>query len=754
MPHARVPFQRLVPTARPLSLLAGLLFVALVATVVSLPPQNAVAAAAGPAVAAAVNPPPNVLLVSTDDQAATDMRFMPFTRKYFANNGVTFDDAVSPFPLCCPARATILTGQLSHNHHVLTNRAPYGGYEAFVANGNEDTTLPTWLQTAGYQTMFVGKYLNGYGEKEYLKRWPTGWSHWNGLAGKGVYSFYDFELARDGVITPYPNGYNTTVFGQITRSFIQRSARGTQPFFIWESDLAPHGGCQRVRTRPGCAWGPPKPARSDRDAFRKLQLNSSGDESFNERVVVDKPRHVRDTRAWNRAKLGRMTSYLRQRARSLLAVDRSFRATVGKLRQLGELDDTLVVFTSDNGFLIGEHRWHGKTLPYEPSLRVPLMMSGPGIPAGVRSDETVALVDIAATIARATGATPTVEQDGRPLQPVANGTAQGYGALSIEAGPLKAADYPTWFYHGVRTKRYKYVVYPGLGEFELYDRRTDPDETTNVAYRPAYRETRAALAAKLRQLNSCAGEGCLGVSGGGVPRPEPEPYLDSGATVHPDELGSVGRARQVVTVTAPSWRTGRGRLTAWVRHRRTWTVARGPFAVRLGSHGMVQGPRRRQGAGETPAGTFTPKNAFGLRPPVKTQLPYRKVDRDDYWVFDPKEPATYNVEQPGRSPRATWRKRYSVRWAAEAKRFPRAILMDYNLPHRVTSSREFGERRSAAPADVRKGSFVLHAGRTLGNNGWVSMGARKLTWLLRWTRTGGDGARFVVGTPRYLRGRL
>jgi N-acetylglucosamine-6-sulfatase len=122
-----VPFQRLVPTARPLSLLAGLLFVALVATVVSLPPQNAVAAAAGPAVAAAVNPPPNVLLVSTDDQAATDMRFMPFTRKYFANNGVTFDDAVSPFPLCCPARATILTGQLSHNHHVLTNRAPYGG---------------------------------------------------------------------------------------------------------------------------------------------------------------------------------------------------------------------------------------------------------------------------------------------------------------------------------------------------------------------------------------------------------------------------------------------------------------------------------------------------------------------------------------------------------------------------------------------------------------------------------------------------
>jgi hypothetical protein len=175
----------------------------------------------------------------------------------------------------------------------------------------------------------------------------------------------------------------------------------------------------------------------------------------------------------------------------------------------------------------------------------------------------------------------------------------------------------------------------------------------------------------------------------------------------------------------------------------------------MGSHGMVQEPRRRQGTGETPAGTFTPQKAFGLRPPVKTQLPYRKVDRKDYWVFDPRDPKTYNIEQSGRGSEATWRAGYSVRWAADAKRFPRAILMDYNLPRRVRTASEFGgERRSAAPADVRKGSLLLHAGRRLGNNGWVSMGARKLTWLLRWTRPGAAGARFVVGTPSYLLGRL
>ena len=753
MLHARVLGESRVPASRRLSLLAGLLLVGLVATVVSLPPQSATAAPSGP-VTSAVNPKPNVLLVSTDDQAATDMRFMPFTRRYFARNGVTFTDAISPFPLCCPARATILTGQLSHNHHVLTNLAPHGGYESFVSHGDEATTMPTWLQTAGYQTMFVGKYLNGYGEGAYRSRWPTGWSQWNGLSGAGIYSYYGFHLLRDRVLTSYPNGYNTTVFGQITRSFIQRSTRAQQPFFVWESNLAPHGGCQLRPGRRGCHWGPPAPARQDSHAFSRLRLNGTDDASFNERVVVDKPDEIRDTSIWDRAKLAKATHYNRDRARSLLEVDRSFKATIGKLERLGQLDNTLVIFTSDNGFLIGQHRWQGKTLPYEPSLRVPLMMSGPGIPAGVRSDESVALTDIASTVARAAGATPTVEQDGQPLQPVAQGTAPGYGAQTIEAGPLKPKDWPTWFYHGVRTKRYKYLVYPGFKEFELYDLRKDPDETTNVAYRPAYRKTRAALAAKLRVLSTCAGVSCRDVSGGGVPRPAPEPYLDSGATVHPDELGSVGTARQVVTITAPNWHTGRGQLTAWVRHRRTWTVARGPFPVQLGSNGLIPQRRRRQETGETPAGTFTPSEAFGLRPPVKTQLPYRKVDDNDYWVFDPREPKTYNVNEPRRSPTATWRKRYSVRWGTDARRFSRGLLMDYNLPTGVIRSRQLGELRSAAPADVRKGSFVRHAGKRLGEHGWVSMDAQRLTWLLRWTRTGTEGARFVVGTPDYLRGRL
>jgi N-acetylglucosamine-6-sulfatase len=750
--HARMPLRRPELERRALRVLAVLVLLTLAATALSLPPGTA--SAIEPRAALAPGEQPNVVLISTDDQATTDMRFMPFTRRYFAQKGVTFTDAISPYPLCCPARATILTGQLSHNHRVLTNRGPYGGYEAFVKNDNEATTLPTWLQAAGYRTMFVGKYLNGYGEGPYSTTVPTGWDRWNGLAGDGTYSYTNFELLRDGVSTSYPKGYNTTVFGRITNDFIQRSAADPKPFFVWESNLAPHGGCQHKIGTSGCRWGPPRPAKRDRDAFPNLRLNASRDGSFNERVVVDKPQHVRDTLRWDGAKLAKMTNYNRQRARSLRAVDRSFRATIGQLQSLGELDNTLIIFTSDNGYLIGQHRWAGKTLPYEPSLHVPLMMSGPGIPRGVRSDETVALVDVAPTIARAAGATPTVVQDGQPLQPIAEGTARGYGALSIEAGPLQEEDWPTWFYHGLRTKRYSYLVYPGLGEFELYDRRTDPDEMTNVAYRPAYRETRAALADKLSQLKSCVGALCQSVDAGGVPEPRPERYLDNGATVHPDELGSLGRARQVVTITAPNWRKDRGRLTAWVRHRHTWTVARGPFSVRLGANGLIQEPQRRRGTGETPAGTFRPEAGFGLRPKVGGELPYRRVDRDDHWVFDPRVPETYNINQRRRSPKATWRTRYAVRWASDPHRFSRGMFIDYNLPRGVKQSNEFGELRSSIPADVRKGSFILHAGDQLGQHGWVSMDARKLTWLLGWTQTGGDGTRFVVGTTRYMRSRL
>ncbi|MGH3356189.1 MAG: sulfatase/phosphatase domain-containing protein, partial [Nocardioidaceae bacterium] len=423
---------------------------------------------------------------------------------------------------------------------------------------------------------------------------------------------------------------------------------------------------------------------------------------------------------------------------------------------LNQLDNTLIIFTSDNGYLLGQHRWSGKILPYEASLRVPLLMRGPRIPAGVRVRDSTALVDVAATIADAAGAVPRLTVDGRSLLPLARGQvdAQGYGALSIESGQQgwSGAD-ARWFYQGVRTRRYTYVSYLRTGELELYDRRQDPDELTNVAYRPAYRRTRDALAGKLRGLHDCAGADCLDVSGQ-VPRPRAEPYLDNGATVHPDDLGSIGRARQVVTVTARNWSAGTGRATAWQRRGRTWTVRRGPFPVILGGRGLVRAQDRRAGSGQTPAGTFRPGFALGhLRDPG-TALSYRRFDENDYWAMDPRAPRAYNVYQPRHSPRSTWRTRAAERWRDHRSRYPYAMVMQYNLPRRISHSRRFDQMQAAVPADVRRGSLVLHVGRRLSHHGWTSMDRGEMRWLLRWMHPDRMHTRFVLGTPSYLRKHL
>jgi N-acetylglucosamine-6-sulfatase len=712
-------------------------------------PQQSVAEAALP------TQQPNVVLITTDDQTASDLRYMPFTRRLFGGEGVTFTDAVSPYPWCCPARATILTGQLSHNHGVVSNKGTHGGYEAFAASPQYHSHLGHWLQQAGYRTMFVGKYLNQY--SRYYEPAP-GWDEWNATVyapgGGNIYDYFGTALHQEdgSVDLSHVGEYQTDVLGEITRDFIvSQEAADDKPFFVWESNLAPHSACRQQGQ--ACIWGPPQTEPEDDRSFTTLQLNRRG--AFNERVVREKPVHIRALSRWGGQRITTMTHSLRQRARSLRSVDRSVQATVNTLEATGELENTLIIFTSDNGFLIGEHRWQGKVLPYEPSLRVPLLMRGPGVPAGVSRSDTAALVDVAPTIADATGATPTFEPDGRSLLPLAaRPRVDGYGALSIEAGPQQPDDFPVWFYRGVRTQRYTYVHYPGSNEYELYDRRSDPDQMTNVAYRPAYRRTRAALQAKLAVLRDCVGQACYEVGGGGVPEPRPERYLDNGATVHPDELGSIGSARQVVTITGRNWRTGRGRLTAWTRRGRTWTVRRGPFDVRLGANGLVPQRFHRRGTAETPAGTFTPERAFGLRPDPGAALQYDRVSQSHYWVHDPQVPRAYNINQPRRRAGTAWRASRAERWADHADRFPHALLMRYNLPRGVVPSARHGELRARVPADVRRGSFVLHVGRRLGRHGWVSMSQRSVTWLLRWMRPADQNTTFVVGTPQYLRGRL
>jgi len=707
---------------------------------------------------AAESAKPNILLITADDQSVAELDHMPFTRELLGGQGATFTQAISQFPLCCPARATLLTGQLNHNNGVIANKPPFGGYPRLVGSpAVNEHTLPVWLQAAGYHTMFVGKYLNRYGLGGSHADVPPGWDEWwAAVEGLGAYNYFGGGMSHNGVVQMYPEDtYKTDLWGQITRdAIVDWTAEGQdKPFFIWESDLAPHGACH-PDDDGSCRWGPAMPAEQDEDRFSNMPLKVRGDAAFNERVVSEKPMHLRRAARWGPAKMRYMTSYKRMRLRSLQALDRSVKQTVELLDSRGELDNTLIIFTSDNGYLLGQHRASGKILPYEESLRVPLLMRwGSQIPAGAVRQQSVGLVDLAPTIADAAGATAQLTVDGRSVLDIARGVqgARGYGAMSIEAGP-NGADDPEFFYHGVRTRRYTYVEYPGLGEVELYDRRKDPAQLTNVGYRPAYAETRDVLAEKLAALRDCAGAQCRSVDGL-VPGPEAEPHLAGGATVHPDDLGSIGSARQVVTITAPDWATGRGKATAWERVGRTWRVRRGPFAVKLGERGLVAQGGRRAG-GKTPAGSFRPAFALGRLADPGTPLRYRRFDRNDYWVHDRAVPATYNVYLRRRSPRAVWRESAAERWWEHRRRYPHALVLRYNLPRKLEYSPRFGELQARRPADVRRGSFVLHVGARLPGYGWSSMPQRQLRWMLRWMRPAAKRTTFVVGTPTYLRNRL
>ncbi|HET7328400.1 MAG TPA: sulfatase-like hydrolase/transferase [Nocardioidaceae bacterium] len=693
-----------------------------------------------PVSATDVDTRPNIMLITTDDQATTDLRFMPFTRRLLGGNGVTFDDTIAPNPLCCPARATIMTGQLSHNNGVWNNVGAHGGYQALRETGAR--TLPVWLQRAGYQTTFVGKFLNGYGKHD-RREVPPGWDSWNGSVGPGVYDYFGTTINHDGTLVDYSGQYQATVFQDIVEQRINAGVDSGEPFFIWQSNLAPHGACWPKEH--GCRWGPAMSAPRDADKRSNLSLDARRNPSFNERVVRDKPLHMRELRPWGPQRIARTTEQHRARVRSLLAVDRNVRDTVRLLEERGELDNTLIIFTSDNGFMLGQHRRTGKVLPYPSSLQIPLLMRGPGIPHGELRHQSTALVDIAPTIAAAAAAEPMLVQDGRSLLPLARGESKrGYGAVAIETGAFKRYQ-DGWLYQGVRTPRWTYVQYPQSREFELYDRRADPYALTNLAYRPTHRDVRAALHDKLERLRRCQGKACRTVSGA-VPRP-----LRSRAPVHPDELGSIGDARRVVTITAGNWRTGQGTLVGWHRSGRSWRIVRGPLSVLLGQHGLVGPGVRRHESGETPVGTFQASTAFGRLPDPGAALPYRRIDRNDYWPMDRHSPRTYNVFQPRKPANARWpQDRYERLWQHRF-RYPHAVVMDYNLGERVTYSPLREQRVADLPADLQQGSFILHAGDRLGEHGWVSMRPKQVIWLARWLR---PGTPVVVGTPHYLRRNL
>ncbi len=497
----------------------------------------------------------------SDDQAPQMMRALPSVEREIGRRGATFANAFASYPLCCPARATFLTGQYAHNHGVLGNNRPSGGgYQALI---DKRRTLASWLQADGYVTGFAGKYLNGVRTP---RRAPPGWDSWSALVGEGgdgLSSYYNFNVFEpDGTPREYGDAsadYQTDV---ITRDyalpFIEAQAAVPGPYFLWLAYHPPHFGVGRAdRAGRRCSVGRPDdrsgrqsaipPARYSR-AFSRAPVPKPP--SFNEPDVSDKPKLVRRRPPLSRTDLELIRRDYRCGLAALSALDDGVEDIVAMLDAVGERENTVLVFMADQGVMNGEHRIkRGKNRPYEEAIRIPLVMSGPKILAGRTIEAPTSNADIAPTLLSLAGAT-IPERLRRPLDG-SSLTAElaGFAGSPGRVVPLEGRErvsrsrhgYKVRSYMGVRTARYAYVehrratfdsrgggIRASLGagrttELELYDLKRDPYELKNRASTPRYRLIKRQLAALTAQLEGCLGPDCIKVASSPRPSRATEP---------------------------------------------------------------------------------------------------------------------------------------------------------------------------------------------------------------------------------------
>lgn len=485
------------------------------------------AALAGGAVEPAAAKPqlrPNIIVIVTDDMtlAQLSQATMPQTLELLGNEGTTLSDFVVTTPLCCPSRASFLSGQYGHNNGVLSNGP---GYLDLIG---KDNTLPVWLDKAGYETVHVGRYLNGYKQVGGKKPAP-GWDQW--YSALEPRKFYDYGLEVNGKTFRYgrkPKDYLTTVLNKITVRTIRKQAKRAKPFYIQLDHLAPH---DEWRDTGGPCGASAIPAPGDLTPFATTPLPASP--NFNEQDTSDKPAYIQALPPIDEFAIAEIQREWRCRLASLLEVDRGVQQIVSALAAESELDNTMISFMSDNGHYHGEHRIpFEKYMPYEEGIRVPGMIRFPASVGAVPViDQPVSNLDITATILEMAGAAPCAGKDcrvidGRSILPLARGETPDWVAgreivIELDRRFSVGEGFGTrpCQYQGLRTATHVYLEHLSVPDptdglcrealqIELYDLDNDPYELQNMfPTKPGSQERviQLQLADQLDVLRDCAG---------------------------------------------------------------------------------------------------------------------------------------------------------------------------------------------------------------------------------------------------------
>lgn len=446
---------------------------------------------ASPGMAAQSSVRPSIVFILSDDEDLASHRVMAKTKALVEDHGTVLANYFVSYSFCCPSRATTLRGQYPHNHRIEGNEWPTGGYEKFRALGLESSTIATWLHDSGYRTAFLGKLMNGYLPEKHPP--APGWDEWYGVGGK--FENFDYTLNENGRLVAYghrPEDHLTDVLANKAADVIRR-ADPAQPLFLYVAPYDPHSPATPAPRYAGLYADEPLPQPP----------------SFDEPDVSDKPSYVGDLPPLEPWQKEALTKHNRERLRALRAVDDLVGTVMAALAETGRLDNTYVVYTSDNGFHMGQHRlFVGKTTAYEEDIHVPLVMRGPGVPAGQTIQAMVLNNDLAPTFAAIAGIQPPTFVDGRSFLPLLAKPQMAWRrSFLVERRQMETHEIAgNAILDGVRTAAHAYVEY-GTGERELYDLQADPFELSNLA-RTADPALLAALSERLAELKNCASSNC------------------------------------------------------------------------------------------------------------------------------------------------------------------------------------------------------------------------------------------------------
>jgi N-acetylglucosamine-6-sulfatase len=463
------------------------------------------------------DPRPNIVFVLTDDLDSSLLRYMPHVRA-LAARGTSFADYIVADSWCCPSRASILTGEFPHNTGVRNNGTlPDGGFDAFQSHGDEDRTFAVHLHDAGYRTAFLGKYLNGYSPTSSTNKSapgpvPRGWDYWYGLGR--AYSSYGYTANDNGRLDRHgsaPADYLNTVLSDHAASFLDSAATRRAPFLLEVASFTPHSPYVAAPADQGTFTS----ARADRDAAWDT-------------LPTDPPAWLAGVPPLDSEAQRTLDRVQVRRVQAVQSVDRMVAGLQDRLAANGQLADTVFVFSSDNGYHLGEYRLRsGKQTAYDTDIRVPLIVAGPGIPANTVDTNMAENIDLRPTFEQLAGAPTPPAVEGRSLVPLLHGQDvpwRTYALIEHHYDPRQYADPdkqdvfkspvpPT--YNAIRTRNFVYVRYVD-GEREYYNLVKDPYELHNLgpSLPPA---RRAALDKIMNRLIAChSGAQCWTA---GVPNP-------------------------------------------------------------------------------------------------------------------------------------------------------------------------------------------------------------------------------------------